>query len=381
MGVGLDTLQVAAARLSAAELRSCQAGESPALARLMTELVRVVHEADPSARNFRLNPSRTDQVLVYAPAAPGGDAWTVMTLLLALRLVYDRVAARLELVAVPAILADAVSAAIRTQSEKPFELPTASKKEMSAHLACLPSGRGLPETRSEWPNPDGLALVTNLRLRLLLSDRGSVLAALASAVSNEGPPSPSSEMEGAARALTALARLLYKHVGGPVPPGAVLTHQAGLAAYVAPVHTRAREFESRWRIGLASEVGNTVLAVVSNALVQFASDTAACRAEMRSAGVPPAAADAFMASCAALIESGPAALPESETLAADVLKIASECVRARYPGAAWLTELLAAGSVSEDDDDRAWASGELEVFDTYRAGILAKSRARLSREA
>lgn len=155
LGVGLDTLKAAASRLSPAELKECQKGDTPALARLLTEIVKIVHTADPEATdNVCLNPRRHDQVLVYVPVpgqaagqapgqaagqAPGQMDWSVMTLTSALRLVFDGVVSRLECLAVPRRLAGVVDSAIRIQTESPFVFPHASKTEMYAHLANRPS--------------------------------------------------------------------------------------------------------------------------------------------------------------------------------------------------------------------------------------------------
>jgi hypothetical protein len=59
-------LQQAAARLSPTETAACRKGEPRAVAALLMEVLRRVHE-DPEQRNIYLNPDRGDQALVFVP--------------------------------------------------------------------------------------------------------------------------------------------------------------------------------------------------------------------------------------------------------------------------------------------------------------------------
>src|SRR3990172_803671 len=64
--VEMGGLQQAAARLSPTETAACRKGEPRAVAALLMEVLRRVHE-DPEQRNIYLNPDRGDQALVFVP--------------------------------------------------------------------------------------------------------------------------------------------------------------------------------------------------------------------------------------------------------------------------------------------------------------------------
>ncbi len=123
-------LEAAVGSLSREERASCARGDTQGVARLMVEILKRVH-SDPRERNVYLNPSRSDQALVYVPTN-----WTAQPLEEAAQSMFERI---------KELLADAqkapekgvnsaVEGARKGCEEKLPQLARASRGQLTAHL-------------------------------------------------------------------------------------------------------------------------------------------------------------------------------------------------------------------------------------------------------
>lgn len=319
LGVSLDVLKLAAARLTAAELRSCTQENVAALARLVSEIVRVIHELDPTSHNIRLNPNRSDEVMVYmrnkkgfAPVPSGAhDTWSLLTLMSALRMIFDQVVDELGYVmAPPGVISDAVEAAITKQKGAPLELPAAARKEFTVHLTNLQANPSAGRADKLSTNAAGLPLATKV------ATRGISMARLITAVAFE-VEATESVAEGAERALYALARAVYWRTDAHTISAFSLA-APGLAALVTP---------HGWGVAAAPAVAVLLLAAHIDKLHQTLHDIRAVNAEC-GFGLPPATVAALEAADRYLL-SRPAESFDYR-IGSEILRTATDRMRANY---------------------------------------------------
>lgn len=367
--IGSDMLQEAACALSAGELQSCLEADTESLARLMTSLVKTVHGADPSTRNIRINPARQDQALVYDPERGGQDGqesqdapgdqsekWRPLELLEAIRSLFDKIGARLE-VATPAsaTLAGAAHAAAKKQRDSPAEMPAASQKALGAHLAAKwPHEAAKPRV---WPNTDRSPEVVGIRILDLPFE--NVLCSLALGVEAAVTENAGVGIEElAARALGDLGRRAMWRADAATVSAFSLT-DAGLAAYVSP---------RGWRVSSAARVAGVLYRACVDALTQFLVNIEKVNQE-RDLRLAPETVRRLQKVFRRLVLGSPLA-GAGEML----LRLASRQAGLRYGGREWYEEVMAVRECAEDAADLAWFAFEDEEFD--RSRMLALPRAR-----
>lgn len=115
-------------------------GAAPYVLEALVSLVKRAHAADPASRNVYINPRRADQVLVFDEAA-----WRVLTLVEAIRTLFDGVADRLQTITVtdrervqlPFDIQAAASWIPSLYYGEPDEYVRKARAPMSAHLANM----------------------------------------------------------------------------------------------------------------------------------------------------------------------------------------------------------------------------------------------------
>ena len=122
-------LEAAVGSLTRGERASCARGDTQGVTRLMVEILKRVH-SDPRERNVYLNPTRSDQALVYVPTN-----WTAQPLEEAAQSMFERIR---ELLADAQQATEGVNSAVegarRGCEEKLPQLAKASRGQLSAHL-------------------------------------------------------------------------------------------------------------------------------------------------------------------------------------------------------------------------------------------------------
>lgn len=210
--ITIDILRVALAAKAGTEA-ACLRGDPSAIAGLLVEIIKLIH-ADPFERNMYLNPSRSDQVLVYVP-----ERWEVYTLRDAIRLVLEYVVDELA-EAVP--YADDRLKNIATQTRAKFlthakEVVQSSRAPLEAHLESM--GRQLRSPSENWLGEVAAGCACRPRMfgqeRRGHLDPAGVVAALEGAlkVYSADDYARQSEAEMASGAITRLAQMLL--VGHP----------------------------------------------------------------------------------------------------------------------------------------------------------------------
>lgn len=122
-------LEAAVGSLSEEERESCARGETLGVARLLVEILKRVH-SDPKERNVYLNPSRSDQALVFIPCA-----WSAQPLEEAAQTLFARIRVLLEDADQgESEIQSAVVGACRGCASKLPQLARASRAQLSAHL-------------------------------------------------------------------------------------------------------------------------------------------------------------------------------------------------------------------------------------------------------
>lgn len=133
---------------------ACLRGEPVAVAALLVEIVKSVHELSPADRNMYLDPSRADQVLVYVP-----ERWEVRPLLDAIRLIFGRVIGELA-EALPGVSKqhqDMARGAGEGYRKRQEEVVKRSRIAMAAHLKNLQIRTGEASCWMGEPSPDAPA--------------------------------------------------------------------------------------------------------------------------------------------------------------------------------------------------------------------------------
>ncbi len=123
-------LEAAVGSLTSEERASCAKGDTLGVSRLLVEILKRVH-SDPKERNVYLNPSRSDQALVFIPSS-----WSAQPLEEATQALFARIRAQLEGVDKGAerSVRSAVSGARRGCEGRLPQLARASRAQLSAHL-------------------------------------------------------------------------------------------------------------------------------------------------------------------------------------------------------------------------------------------------------
>lgn len=371
------------AGFSPAELAAGQGGDAKVLARFMAGLVKRAHHRDPSTHNIRPCASRQDHVLVLegAPLAHSLDArWETITLLEALRTMYNQVAGRLaglepdpgEIGKLGAgVVQGTVGAAIQKQQDAPLAMPTASRGEMAAHLNQLRAAAPPPA----WTSSGKTRLFLTIPAHFLTFD-SVIAAALASR-----PPgaladlSPLNLSAWADSAVVDFSRSTFMRKD-LMALWVFTLEDPALTALVTP---------SGWKIGSAAEAADAVCVAFSAVLAGFlseerlakaslgasqADDVEALRALRTSVLLPVCGCGAADAGRQLARESRGAALLYAATCAARDLHAKEDWHKA--------ARFAAAEDAPLTDLSRAWVEREKRAFAARACAACARCAAALA---